>query len=241
MSKLGMILAAMMTVVMLPNVTAAEQIQDESVSVIQNRLYDRFHEIDLVLGYVPDDDFYQAFPIGMSYTYHFNEIFAWEVLRAQAVINFDRDLKDKLRDDYGVAPTQFDEITSMLHSNFVFKPSYGKDAILNNSILNHETYMLAGVGVFNYQRSYSDGSSSAETAGSLSFGVGRKYFINETYSINLELRDYVTFKGSGTENNLYLGISIGYRFNMAPRINPRKQEANDIYHYLQDDKQGLLK
>lgn len=238
MSKLGMILTTAL-VLLSSNLSAQEQIKDESVSVIQNRIYDRFHEIDLVLGYVPDDDFYQAFPLGLSYTYHFNETIAWEVLRAQAVINLDRDLKDTLREDYGVAPTEFDEITSMLHSNFVFKPTYGKDAVLNSGIINHETYMLAGAGIFNYQRSYSDGSSSAETAGSLSLGIGRKYFINETYSLNLELRDCVTFKGSGTENNIYLGISIGYRFNMAPRVNQRKKDADSIYRYLQQDSQGL--
>lgn len=240
MSKFGLILTAIATVLTISSVNANEQIQNESVSVIQNRIYDRFHEIDLLFGYIPDDDFYLASPLGLSYTYHFNENIAWEVIRAQAVINIDRDLKETLRDDYGVAPTEFDKITSMFHSNFIFKPTYGKDAILNSSILNHEGYLLAGLGIFNYQRAYSDGSESAETASSLSLGIGRKYFINETYSINLELRDYVTFKSSGTENNLYLGMSIGYRFNMAPRVNVRKKEADSIYRYLKDDSEGLL-
>lgn len=240
LSKLGMILTGVTMVFAMTSVHADDQITDESVSVIQNRIYDRFHEIDFVLGYVPDDDFYTAFPIGLSYTYHFNEHIAWEVMRGQVVINADRDLKETLRDEYSVAPTEFDKITSMFHSNFVFKPAYGKDAIMNSSIINHETYMLAGLGVFNYERSYSDGSTTAETAGSISMGIGRKYFINQTYSLNLELRDYISFKESGTENNLYLGISIGYRFNMAPRINVRKKEAESIYRYLKDDNEGLL-
>lgn len=240
MLKLVMILAGVTTVLGMASAYADEQIQDESVSIIQNRIYDRFHEIDLLFGYIPDDDFYQAYPLGLSYTYHFNENIAWEVLRAQAVVNIDRDLKETLRDDYGVGPTEFDQITSMLHSNFVFKPTYGKDAILNSGIINHESYLLAGLGVFNYQRSYGDGTESSESAGSISLGIGRKYFINETYSINIELRDYISFKGSGTENNLYLGMSIGYRFNMAPRVNVRKKEADSIYRYLKDDSEGLL-
>jgi len=228
---------SLLTVAM-PFAHAQEPKAEETVSVIQNRIYDRYHEVDFLLGYVPDDDFYQAYPIGLSYTYHFNEFIAWEVIRAQGVFNRDRDLKKKLEKEYEVAPTEFDEIKAMVHTNFIFKPTYGKDAVWNDGIMNHEGYLVLGLGAFNYERKYSDGSDSSETAASVSLGIGRKYFIDQTFSINLELRDYITLKESGTENNVYLGIALGYRFNMAPRVNTRKQETDTIYRYLKDDGEG---
>jgi outer membrane beta-barrel protein len=206
----------------------------EHVKAIQERIFHRHHEIGLNVGYIPDDDFYYAFPVGLGYTYSFNDHFSWEVVRAQLAVNTEKDLKDKLEENFGVTPQEFSEPKYFIHSHLVFKPSYGKDAVWNRRLINHETYLFLGGGMVNYERDYSYGSSDSENAPSLSFGFGRKYFLNQNLCLNLEVRDTVTFKDDETENNIWFGVSLGFRFNLSPRKTDRDSTIELLDHYLRD-------
>jgi len=198
----------------------------EQVYAIQERRFARFHEVALAAGFIPDLDFHHSYPVGLSYTFNFNENLAWEVLRAQWVFSAEKDLKQDLESDFGVTPEHFDRMQYLIHTNFVLKPSYGKDSIWNRWIVNHETFALAGVGVTGYEREFSDGATETEAALSLSFGLGRKFFLNERFCVNLEVRDLVNFKDAGLENNVYLGASLGFRFNLSPRQPPASGEVD---------------
>ena len=206
----------------------------EHVKAIQERIFHRHHEIGLNAGYIPDDDFYYAFPVGLGYTYNFNDHFSWEVVRAQLALNTEKDLKNNLEDNFGVTPQQFDEPKYFIHSHLVFKPSYGKDAVWNRGVVNHETYLFLGGGMVNYERDYSYGSSESENAPSVSFGIGRKYFLNQNLCLNLEVRDTVTFKDDETENNIWFGVSLGFRFDLSPRKTERDSTIQLLDHYLRD-------
>ncbi len=213
---------------------AAEAAGEEDVSAIQNRIFDRYHEIGVPVGFIPDDDFYYDFPVGVSYTYNFNENWAWEVARGQWVINAEKDLKDDLESDFGITPSEFDKIKFTVHSNLILKPSYGKDALWNKYIINHETYLLAGGGIVYYERETSTGEESSETAPSLSLGVGRKYFLNDKFCLNLEVRDLVNFKDEGVENNVYLGVGLGFRFDLGPRRPMRETSVDRFKGYIEE-------
>jgi outer membrane beta-barrel protein len=215
--------------------SAGSWADEQTVSVVQEKIYDRDHEIGFQLGYIPDDDFYQSFPLGGNYLYHFDDHLAWEVVRAQWSINTDRDIKDRLIQDYAVVPEEFDALQYLVHTSLVIKPTYGKDSIWNAGILNHEGFLSVGIGFAGYERDYSFGPSTTERAISLAFGLGRKYFISQSLSVNLELRDYLIFKDEATENNIYLGLGLAYRFNMAPRKAAAENEDHSIYRYLRDD------
>jgi outer membrane beta-barrel protein len=207
---------------------------EEHVKAIQERIFYRHHEVGLNLGYIPDDDFYHVFPVGLSYTYSFNDHLSWEVVRAQLALNTDKDLKDNLEENFGVTPQEFSEPKYFIHSHLVFKPSYGKDAVWNRGVINHETYLFLGGGMVNYERDYSYGSSDSKNAPSVSFGFGRKYFLNQNLCLNLEVRDTVTFKDDETENNIWFGVSFGFRFNLSPRKTDQDSTMELLDHYLRD-------
>ena len=204
----------------------------EAVYAIQKRLFDRYHEISLVAGLIPDEDFYNVFPVGLSYTFNFNENLAWEVVRAQWAFTAEKDLKRDLEKDFGATPSQFDEMKYLVHTNLVVKPSYGKDALWNRKVIHHETFLLAGLGVVGYERRYAYGDSTTENVLSLSFGLGRKYFLNPKFCLNFEFRDLVNFKDDGVENNVYLGVGLGYRFDLSPRRPPRDPAVEELKGYL---------
>ncbi len=216
--------------------TLAETLFDqETVSVIQDRIYDRKHEINLNLGYIPDDDFYEMNPIGVGYTYHFNKHLAWEVGRAQFVSSYEKPLKQDLETEFSVTPEQFDRLTYMVHSTLLVKPTYGKDAVWDSTILNHESYLGLGAGIANYEREYSVGEPTDETVFSVTAVMGRKYFLSKRFALNLEAKTYTNFKDVKTETHVYLGFGLSYRFNFSDRHNTVRQTTHSVYQYLETD------
>jgi outer membrane beta-barrel protein len=193
------------------------QSDEEKVYAVQNRLFHRNHQLDLSVGYIADDDFFHLYPVSLGYTFHFGENFSWEVARFSYNYNQDKDLKETLENEFSAQPERFPEQIYMYHSHLVFKPLYGKHAVLNRGIVNDEIYLFAGAGAVHYEWNYSDGRTETEEAVSLSFGAGMRFFLNQTFSLNFEIRDLIHLRKDDTENNLQFGAGIGYRFNLAPR------------------------
>jgi len=190
----------------------------EKVYAVQNRIFHSDHELDISGGYIADDDFFQVYPIGLGYTYHFNEHISWEVARVQYFITQEKDIQNTLKNSpFNAQAEFFNEPIYMLHSHLVFKPLYGKAAVLNRRIVNYETYFFLGPGITHYEKSFSTGETESENTFSLSLGVGMKYFLSKRFCLNIEIRDLIQIRRDGTENNLYFGIGLGYRFNLGPR------------------------
>ncbi len=218
-------------------VYGAESAEQEKVFAIQNRIFHRNHELTLNAGYIPDEDFYHAFPFGLSYTYNFNEHFGWEVARGQWIVTTEKDLLDTLVEQFAAQPSEFNKPQYMLHSHLVYKPLYGKAAVLNRGIVNHETYLFVGGGFINYEKQFPAGhpdhdNPPTENVPSFSLGVGTKYFINESLCINFELRDMVNFWDNNTDNRIYFGIGLGWRFNLRPRQEEKDQSVEKLKEYL---------
>ena len=209
--------------------------QQEKVNAIQERIFQKSHEFGIAAGYIPDENFYEAFPVGAYYMFTFNELFAWEVARAQWIFTSDKDVKNDLENDFGVRPSEFSEPKYSIYSHAVFTPFYGKDAVLNRGIVNRETYFLLGGGIVNYDNKENFENSSSETAPSLSFGVGQKFFIKENYALNLELRSITNFREDDTEWRIYLGASFGFRFDLSPRKEKKDPKLDKLNQYLKED------
>jgi outer membrane beta-barrel protein len=193
------------------------QTDEEKVYAVQNRVFHRNHQLDLSIGYIADDDFFHVYPVSLGYTFHFGQHLSWEVMRFGYNYNQDKDLKQTLEDEFAAQPERFSEQMYMYHSHLVFKPLYGKHAFMNRGIINNEIYLFAGAGMVHYEWDYSDGRTDSEDAVSISLGAGMRFFLNQTFCLNVEIRDLINLREDDTENNLYFGAGIGYRFNLAPR------------------------
>jgi len=209
--------------------------KEEKVRAIQDRIYHKSHELGIAAGYIPDEDFYEGFPVGAYYMFTFNEHIAWEVARAQWIFNNEKDLKNELENDFGVRSSELSEPKYSIYSHAVFTPFYGKDAVLNRGVVNRETYFLLGGGIVHYNNKDNFENSSSETAPSFSFGVGQKFFIKENYALNLELRSITNFREDDTEWRIYLGASFGFRFDLSPRKQRKDPKIEKLNHYLKED------
>ena len=209
-----------------------KQEKEGHVSAIQSRVFHRNHEINLGFGYISNDDFYNVFPLSLGYTLHFNELFAWEVVRGHYIINSEKDLKEDLESDFGVTPSVIREPKYAIHSHIVLKPLYGKDIYRDRTVINHETYLFAGGGAVIFEKQFSVGGSENEIAPSVSLGIGQKTFINKNIALNIELRDWVNFRGDKTINNFWFGLSVGYRFNLSARKVEKDETMEKLKKYL---------
>lgn len=209
--------------------------QEEKVHAIQDRIYHKSHELGIAAGYIPDEDFYEAFPVGGYYMFTFNELIAWEVVRAQWIFTHEKDLKSDLENNFGVQPSEFSEPKYSIYSHAVFTPFYGKDAVFNRGVVNRETYFLLGGGIVNYDNKDNFENSSSETAPSLSFGIGQKFFLNENSALNLEIRNITNFRQDDTEWRVYLGVSFGFRFNLSARKEHKDPKLEKLNRYLKED------
>jgi outer membrane beta-barrel protein len=223
------------TVVLLPvpHAFCADTLDGESVAAVQDRVFFRYHEIDLGVGYIPDDDFYELFPIEIGYTFSFNDQVAWNVVDVHWIHNQEKDLKTNLEQEFGVTPENFDHMVSAIHSNIVYKPFYGKSVYRNNKVINHETYVFAGGGMVNYEMETSDGSTESDMRPSISLGIGKKFFIGQKLCLNVELRDWINFNQDELDNHFWVGVTIGYRFNLSPRQSQRDTTMEKVSQYLE--------
>ncbi|TVZ41962.1 outer membrane beta-barrel protein [Alteromonadaceae bacterium 2753L.S.0a.02] len=215
-----------------PAIAQAAEKKDQEISIIQERLFDKKREIGFAIGYIPDDNFYHTYPLTLNYVNHFNQRYAWEVIRVSYMINKDRDIKRDLEKNFGVTPSTFDEFTSHIESSFIIKPTYGKDSVFNKHIINHEGYMSLGLGVATFEKQVSYGNPQQDSALTASIGIGRKYFVGKAFNISLDLKEMLVFKENKTENFLYLGVGFNYRFDLFGSMKPKRNQDNSIYQYL---------
>ena len=148
--------------------------EEGHVAAIQERVFHRYHELNLGFGYIPDDDFYYLFPVSLGYVFNLNEHWAWEVVRGALLLSKEKDLKGDLERDFGVTPSYFSKPEYAVHSNFMYKFLYGKSVLGDSIVLNHETYGLLGGGMLVYENKFTDRDPETEFVPSLSFGLGEK-------------------------------------------------------------------
>jgi outer membrane beta-barrel protein len=156
------------------------------------------------------------------------------------IFTSEKDILKDLKSEFGRQFKEHREPKYMVHSHLVFKPFYGKSAIWNRGIVNHETYFFLGGGIVNYEWIYPEDdprslSTDTENATSISFGVGQKYFLSQNWCINFEIRDMVNMFEDKNENRLYFGIGIGWRFNLLARKADKNEDLERLNEYLKKE------
>ncbi|KPA18620.1 conserved hypothetical protein, membrane [Candidatus Magnetomorum sp. HK-1] len=218
----------------LPNYLYAEKSLDlnkkDHTYVIQEKLFHRYHDMGIYFSYIPDDTYYDSFGLGANYVFHFNDVFSWEIFRASWMNNQMKSIKEDIEKTSKITPKYYDEPKYLVHSQFWFRPFYGKSAVLNKKIIFHETGLFAGLGMIGFDRKKSFGSDANDTALSLSFGVGTTFFLNPYSGLSFQIRDMMHFKDNQTENRISLEIGYSFRFNLNPReklqTNPNLENFN---------------
>jgi len=220
--------------VLLPAESFAEA--SEKITTLQNRVYNRTHELTAFAGVIPDDQFFISYPITGAYTFNLNDWLAWEAIRGRAFINTKRQLYNTLVDNYELAPSEFDYPVFSAYSSAVIKPTYGKDSWFNSAVINHQTYFSVGGGIAAFEKTYTYDEPTQELAYSVRIGAGRKYFLNSLMALNFEVEETFAFKEAEVTKNLQLNIGLDIRFNLGRARQKDNNDLEALYKYLEGEK-----
>ena len=164
------------------------------------------HELQLGVGILPLNAFYVGLPLGASYTYHFNDLWAWEVVNGFYSIDFDTGLKTALN-AVGAEPTEdaARRVRFLLSSNVLIKPMYGKIAVFNSGRVEADTLFTAGVGVMN---------TNLDTSFAFNLGIGLHFWVSRYMAVRFDVRDYMVFNHAFPDNVLMIMISGIFGFSV---------------------------
>lgn len=163
---------------------------------VQNRLYSQTHEFTAWIGTLPLDAFTKGLTGSVGYTLHFNDSIAWEVGQFTYSYGIDTQLNEDL-DALNVGPTPFERVQYFASSNVMFKPMYGKQAVLNRGLVYQETFLTAG---------FAYGWLTLTQRPGVGVGVGTRIYGGKNFSVRVDIRDYVFFGPDGRQNELWLAL-----------------------------------
>lgn len=184
---------------------------------VQDRAYPMLHEFAFSAGALPADPFTKVYFGQASYTTHFGESFAWQVVRGSYSLPVRSGLREQLERDFEFTPSQFDWARFSVGSDLVWKPIYGKLAAVDRWVVTGEAYVLVGATMFRFAKAFRPAASA---------GFGLRAFLSKTLSLRVELVDHVVFKtgksardaGDGTATkeapigNVF-AVTVGLGFN----------------------------
>ncbi len=165
---------------------------------------------------MPLNAFQKGWTLSLSYTYHFNDFVAWEVVQLTGAALTSTNLRDSLIDQFAVPPEDFSAPRLMLTSGVEVAPLYGKQALMNDTIVHHS--LLGGVYaglIFGDRASFGDTLSDVRPA--VGLGLGYRMYTSKLLSVRLDIRDFLSFRrpirdneSFEVENVLVLSLSLGF-------------------------------
>jgi outer membrane beta-barrel protein len=194
---------------------AAEEYEEGGkLYAVQGRRYVDGNEFTLALGVAPMDAFYKGVTGTFAYTYHFDDLWAWEIVSGTYSLNVDTDLRKKLQTEWGVEPTEFPQLSWIVDSNAVLKPFYGKLSVLNDSLIYTELYFVAGAAVGRYEGGKQEGNLLPSTATTSmrygpDLGLGLRFYLSKSFSLRFDFRDYYLLNGNTSGNELLVQAGLG--------------------------------
>lgn len=191
---------AVATVVSIASPATAETPSATGLSTVavQNREHLERHEFDIAIGILPLDAFTKGITVSGSYTLHFDELYAWEMIQGAYSFPVDTHLKADL-DALNVQPTPFERVEWFATSNFVFKPVYWKGALMNDQVIHGEIFLVVGGG-------YGKMTNSSRPV--IDAGFGFRFYASKRVSFRLDIRDMALFTTSDIHNELWIGLGI---------------------------------
>lgn len=190
---------------------ADDDVEAEQVATyaVQRRLFRVGLELNGGVGFLPMNAFTKGFVGEGSVTYHFSNVWAWEIIQGGYVFaNVKTGLRKELLENFGVEPTQLPSNSYLASSNIVLTPFYGKLSGLNRSLNHVELFFPFGVALARYE-------NPATFRQGADLGLGLRWFLGTHTSFRFEVRDYLTFPSFSNfslTNEVLIALGFSFAF-----------------------------
>ena len=209
--------------------TEAAPLTKDRVDVLQLKSITkkRRHEFTPLFSLGLNDSFVQVMTLGLGYTYHLTEGFAFE-LRGAYAFSSSKGIVQDMRSsgknallqpvDGSVSTAKFNPSLSQPlfygFGSFLWSPLVGK-FVLGKSIFDFDIFLSAGVG---YVRTV-EANEGKDLVG-VSFGVGWRIFLAKWLSLRVDIRDTVysqeLFGVNVLTHNVFVSAGFGFFFPFEP-------------------------
>ena len=189
-----------------------EEAEGGTAYVVQPRRFRSGHEFRFATGYLPQDAFYKGTPAELSWSYHFSDLFSWEVIRGGYSWNHTTDLSSRLRDEFAVDNQPYQKAQYFLFSHARFSPLYGKTALFGRSLVHQEIYFVGGaggIGWMHHENGRADTPVNFRPA--VNVGMGFRWHLSDLVSLRLEaLEDFYQKPNGQIDDQIYMtfGVSL---------------------------------
>ena len=203
------------------NVVNQGESEKESSSVVRNKIYYKPGKFELAAtgGLMPYDDVNNQYFAGGKVSWHLSDSWGWEILDVHKSFASVTSWANSLVKDKGISNLQTVQLDYLATTNILFSPFYGKIRVFGSSIVYFDLYTALGGGVARTKTirlSSVDPESTIRTGTDpvIDFGLGFKFFLNQSMGLVLDLRDYLTFsenygKRSAKSNyTVFLGVNF---------------------------------
>ena len=185
---------------------ADDEFDEEQVATyaVQSRLFRLGGELNVAAGFLPINAFNKGLTVGGSFTYHFSNAWAWEIINGSYVYKqLDTGLKTELLENFDVQPTKIAAINLLLSSSLVVKPFYGKLAVFNRRVIHAEVSIPFGLtlGRYTNPQSYLPGPN---------VGVIVRVFMSPHSSLRIDVRDNILFNHWAYRNELHVSLGLAF-------------------------------
>jgi outer membrane beta-barrel protein len=185
---------------------AGQELDEEQVATyaVQSRLFRLGGELNVAAGLLPINAFNKGLTIGGSFTYHFSNAWAWEVINGSYVYKqLDTGLKTELLENFDVQPTDIAALDLMMSSSLVMKPFYGKLAVFNRRVIHAEVSVPFGItlGRYTNPQTYLPGPN---------VGIIARVFMGPHTSLRIDVRENILFNHWATRNELHVSLGLSF-------------------------------
>lgn len=186
---------------------ADDDLDEEQVATyaVQSRLFRLGGELNVAAGILPINAFNKGLTVGGSFTYHFSNALAWEIINANYVYKqLDTGLKTELLDNFEVQPTEIAAIDLLMSSSLVLKPFYGKLAVFNRRVIHMELSIPAGItmGRYTNPQKYLVGPN---------VGLIARVFLSTHTALRIDVRENVLINSNwNTRNELHVSLGLSF-------------------------------
>lgn len=209
-----------------PEVGSRQNVSEkENQAVVRNKRFFKGNQVELGIGggLMPYDSTLDTYTLGAHLDWHFNDHWAWEIIEYQktfsSVTSF---ITSKAADNnMNLQDLQVIRPNSIIGTNLLVSPFYGKIRMLG--VVYLDIYLIAGLGFVNtttLRYTHTSGTSYNTTEVNsgydfaINYGVGFKFFLNNTFTLYFDLRNYMANsfsygrRGFGSNFTSSLGLSI---------------------------------
>lgn len=196
------------------------EFEKEIEAVVRNKHFYKSGRFEVMgtAGLMPYDSVVNHYMFGGRVNWHLSDHFGWEVLDVQYALPTVTNYARNLVSSKNIADLQLVKLKSMVSSNFLLSPIYGKIRFFGRQTLYFDIYLIAGLGAANTEvlRLSTTGQGVAATESTLklgwdpmfNFGLGFKIFMNDAMGLVVDLRDYMVLSQVYGKRNLKSNFSV---------------------------------